>query len=275
MGTALAASFGPLPLQLAFAAATIGVIGMAHGASDLVVVRREHRVAFLALYALVTAICLLWWVACPAIALPAFLIASALHFGLEDAPPGASVERVARGVSLVATPATLHAANLDVLLRQAGVAPVVLSPMMDLMVVAGGIAAAWLLVFGSRRRDPHLLVGTLTLLMLPPLVGFSAAFLILHALPQTMERQQRIGCATMVAYLRAVWPVLLAAVLLVGAVGAAVLRLDPTGVRSLFAGIAALAMPHLLVTPWFEKRGWWSHRPLMPDPLMRSPSLST
>jgi len=32
-------------------------------------------------------------------------------------------------------------------------------------------------------------------------------------------------------------------------------RFDPSGVRGLFAGIAALAMPHLLVTPFFEQRG--------------------
>ena len=29
------------------------------------------------------------------------------------------------------------------------------------------------------------------------------------------------------------------------------LRIDATGVRALFAAIAALAVPHLLVTPWF------------------------
>jgi hypothetical protein len=32
------------------------------------------------------------------------------------------------------------------------------------------------------------------------------------------------------------------------------LRFDPSGVRGLFAGIAALAVPHLFVTPWFERR---------------------
>jgi len=42
-------------------------------------------------------------------------------------------------------------------------------------------------------------------------------------------------------------------VLLVGIVAGVLLRWDPSGVRSLFAGVAALAMPHLLVTPYFDR----------------------
>jgi Brp/Blh family beta-carotene 15,15'-monooxygenase len=251
----LAAAAGPLAVQLGFAVLAVGVIGLAHGASDLAIVDRSRRPAFLGLYGLVAALCLIWWMAAPAVALPAFLLASALHFALEDAPADRPFERIARGTSLVATPATLHAPALAAILHLAGLSDRVAPPVVLLLAMAGGAAAAALLGWGIVRRDTRLLVGTGALLVLPPLVGFSLGFLILHAAPQTSERRVRLGCATLTDYLRRVWPILGAAAIIVAGVGALVLRWDPSGVRSLFAGIAALAMPHLLVTPWFERSG--------------------
>lgn len=55
-------------------------------------------------------------------------------------------------------------------------------------------------------------------------------------------------------YLKTVMPIFVAAVLLAGLLAGLLLQFDPSGVRSLFAGIAAFAVPHLLVTPWFEAR---------------------
>ncbi|GAA0662423.1 Brp/Blh family beta-carotene 15,15'-dioxygenase [Sphingomonas insulae] len=251
LAVAAAAAFGGLAVQLAFAVVAIGVVGMAHGASDLAIVAPARRASFIALYGLVGATCLWWWVADPAIALPAFLIASAVHFGLEDAPEDRPLERVARGISLVATPATLHMEALADILRLAGTTSAM--AMAAAMAVAGGAAATWLLVCGLRCRDTRLLAGTVALIVLPPLVGFSVGFLILHAVPQTVERRARLGCATTAAYLRATAPVLVAALFLVVLAGGLLLRWDPSGVRPLFAGIAALAVPHLLVTPWFEQ----------------------
>lgn len=253
LAAAVAAAFGPLTVQLGFAVVAVGVIGLAHGASDLAIVEPDRRAAFLALYGTVIVVCLGWWIAAAAVALPAFLLASALHFGLEDAPADRPLERLARGTSLVATPATIHAAALGNLLSLAGVPDDTTPLLVELLAVAGGVSAAGLLALGIARRDRRLLIGTAALLLLPPLIGFSLGFLILHAVPQTVERRIRLGRTSMAAYLRAIWPILLAAVILIGGIGIIVLRFDPTGVRSLFAGIAALAMPHLLVTPWFER----------------------
>lgn len=249
---AVAAAFCPLPVQLAFAVVAIGVVGMAHGASDLAIVSVPRRPMFLGWYAAVASVCLAWWLTEPAIALPAFLLASAIHFGLEDAPAGAGIERIARGVSLVATPAVLHAARLGEILRLGGVAPAFVPVMVGAMAILGAGAAAVLMMMAVGRGDRRLLGGTAAVLVLPPLTGFSVAFLVLHALPQTEARRRQLGCVDHVAYLRATWPILLAAMVLAGAIGALVWRIDPSGVRSLFTAIAALAMPHLLVTPWFE-----------------------
>ena len=43
-------------------------------------------------------------------------------------------------------------------------------------------------------------------------------------------------------------------IIIAASVGALFFYREGTGIRALFAGIAALAMPHLLVTPWFEGR---------------------
>ena len=248
---AVAASAASLLVQLGYAIVAIGVIGMAHGASDLAVVDRARRPAFLAFYGLVSLVCLWWWTAQPEVALPLFLLASAIHFGLEDAPSGSIGERGARGVSLIATPAVLHQASLRELLVIAGGPDTLIPMLVTALAMIGGVTAVGLMVAASQRRDARLALGTLSLLVFPPLVGFSLGFLILHALPQTAVRRARIGCATTVDYVRAVAPILLLALILAGIVAGVLLHVDPSGVRALFAATAALAVPHLLVTPWF------------------------
>jgi Brp/Blh family beta-carotene 15,15'-monooxygenase len=267
LGAAAAASIGALTVQLAFAVVAIGVIGMAHGASDLAIVEPRQRPLFVALYVFVGAACLWWWVVDPAVTLPAFLVASAIHFGVEDAPADRPLERVARGTSLVATPATFHATNLTEILRLGGTSTDVLPVMVQAMALIGAIAAAYLIVRASQRHDLRLLIGTVALVVLPPLVGFSVGFLILHAEPQTFERRTQIGCATTGSYLRTTAPILVAAILLVTIIGVLLLRFDPSGVRPLFAGIAGLAVPHLIVTPLFghmqrhlKSTRIWAHR---------------
>ncbi|WP_156818720.1 Brp/Blh family beta-carotene 15,15'-dioxygenase [Sphingomonas sp. Mn802worker] len=247
----VAASFAPLLVQLCYTIVAVGVIGMAHGASDLAIVDQSRRPSFLALYGLVSLGCLWWWTTEPAVALPLFLVASAIHFALEDAPAGSLMERSARGISLVATPAVIHKANLRDLLVIAGGPDTLVPTLVNALALIGGMTALGLLVLALQRRNLRLAVGTLALLIFPPLIGFSLGFLILHALPQTAQRQERIGCATTLDYFRAVGPILLLAFVLAGVVAAVLLRIDASGVRALFAAIAALAVPHLLVTPWF------------------------
>jgi beta-carotene 15,15'-dioxygenase len=254
---AIATAPASLPVQLAFAAVGIGVVGMVHGAGDLAVVPPPRRPLFLALYLLVSLATLLWWTADPAVALPAFLLASAIHFTAEDAPHGALPERLARGVALVAAPATLHPVDYALLLG-AGGASFRLAHLTPILAAAGGVAGVVLLALAWRRRDVTLAFGVAGLLLLPPLIGFTLGFLMLHALPQTAERRDRLGCATTLSYVRTVAPVFVAALLLAGLVAALLHGIDPSGVRSLFAGIAALAVPHLLVTPWFERSAAWT-----------------
>ncbi len=243
-----------LPVQLTFAILGIGVVGMVHGAGDLAVVAKPRRPAFLAAYGLVSLVTLFWWINQPAVALPAFLVASAFHFGVEDAPGGPMSERFARGITLILAPATLHAASYADLLRLAGGSASSLAAFTPSAAIAGGLGGALLLFLAWHRRDTRLALGVAALILLPPLIGFTIGFLVLHALPQTLERRDRLGCSSTTVYLKTVAPIFGAAILFAGVVAGLLLHFDPSGVRGLFAGIAALAVPHLLVTPWFEAR---------------------
>jgi len=253
-GAALAASFSPLAGQVLFATVAIGLIGMAHGASDLDIVKRKRQFSFLAAYGLVIVLCLFWWHGAPALALPVFLLASAVHFALEDAPHGGSIERLARGISMIASPATLHLQAFGTILHEAGLGFPLPAPLAISIALIGGIAASGLIAVGLLRRDRRLVTGTLALLLLPPFVGFSMGFLILHALPQTRQRRDRLGCKSYTGYLRATWPVLTAAILLAAGTIVMMHPTDKAGIQSLFAALAALAIPHMLITPWFESR---------------------
>lgn len=270
LAAAGAASVAPLAVQLGFAVAAIGVIGMAHGASDLAIVAPTRRPIFLACYLTAAALCLLWWLRQPAAAMPLFLIASALHFGLEDGAQGGVAERLARGIGLVTVPAVLHPIGLADLLASATGQSAIVPVMVDMMRLLGLLAGSALLGMALLRRDRRLLAGTLALLLLPPLIGFSLGFLILHALPQTRVRQARIGCRSVIAYLRAVAPILLLALAMAG-LCALLLVQRHGGVEILFACMAALAVPHLLVTPWFEgtSRAKTPRRPLSVRPAAR------
>lgn len=257
-----ATALAPMPAQFTFAILGIGVIGMIHGAGDLAMVEPTRRSSFLIIYGLISLATLLCWTTEPAVALPAFLACSAVHFGIEDAPNASLLERVARGVALIMAPATVHATGYAALLHTAGGTTSGLGENSFCFALAGGVASVALLGLAWTRGDRRLAGGVAALLLLPPLIGFTTGFLILHALPQTAARRDLLGYSSTLTYLRAVAPIFVAALLLGGIVVTLLLRYDPSGVRGLFAAIAALATPHLLVTPWFERRVAADHAPL-------------
>ncbi|WP_220092706.1 Brp/Blh family beta-carotene 15,15'-dioxygenase, partial [Enterococcus sp. HPCN18] len=84
----------------------------------------------------VSLICLAWWSAFPAIALPLFLIASALHFAAEEAAAISRLQRGALGGGVSAIPAVLHPRGYEALLTLAGGMPVP-SPVLAALIAAG------------------------------------------------------------------------------------------------------------------------------------------
>ncbi|WP_241587295.1 Brp/Blh family beta-carotene 15,15'-dioxygenase [Rosenbergiella epipactidis] len=251
-GAALAASFCPMVYQLLFATVAIGLLGMAHGASDLAVIRRGKKRLFLSGYLALMALCLLVWQTHPASALPVFLVASAGHFAIEEPQASGWPRRLAIGIGLITLPAVFYLRETTVLLSDAGFPTHSLALVMTIMQGVGILCAAQLFITGSLQRDYRILAGVLSLLFFPPLIGFSLGFLILHAFPQTRVRRHLLGCNNYYDYLRLTWPILSGALLFSLVAIIFILPEAKNNVRILFTLLTALSLPHLIITPLFE-----------------------
>ena len=140
-------------LQLGVAIAAILGFGMLHGASDLALVRPADRPGFLVAYAATIAAVWLVWTQAPALGLLLLLALSAVHCGLDDAPPTRPGERLARGVAMVAAPAMLHPRALAELFAAITDGARWALPFAALLALAGAVAAAALIAIAVRRRD--------------------------------------------------------------------------------------------------------------------------
>lgn len=245
---------------VAFALAAVLAFGMLHGISDLALIAPGRRGSFLLAYLLLAGATLALWRVLPTVALLLFLLASMLHFGIEDAPTSRPGERLCRGLLMVAAPALLHQHAISIMfdaLVGTSHAARLLTVMLAVMAGAGLLLLpiAW-----SEKRREHdggtvrCAVALGALLLLSPLVGFSIAFVTLHAWPELRERMAERGQATIPAYLVAHWPVALGAGLVVGAAGWLFADRVALPLAMLFAGIAALAIPHMVVTPLWRRR---------------------
>lgn len=260
-----AAAVLPGPVQFAYAAAAIVLLGLPHGASDLALVPAHRRMTFVAAYLACFLLALAWWRVAPFGALIALLLMSATHFAVEDAPATRPVERVCRGVLMVAGPALLHRAELGGLLASATAASEAARLLARAMALLAAVAMVLLpFVLGARWRDGEragaatLGAGVLALVAMPPLVGFAIGFVLLHARAQLRERMAALECPDLGGYLRRTAPVLAGAVALVGMVAIWFAAAGLPGASTLFAGIAALATPHMLVTPLWAARARYS-----------------
>ncbi|WP_313739188.1 beta-carotene 15,15'-dioxygenase, Brp/Blh family [Pseudomonas sp.] len=241
-------------MPLAFAV-TVGLgLGLLHGASDLHMVDAAQRLPFIACYLAAALAYLAFWQVASAVALVTFLLLSVWHFGHEDASFAYVSERLALGVFIVSAPAVLHRQTVGRLLDLASGthAPSALGiGLANALAVAGILASAVLLKAAWCKSDARLAATLVATFLLPPLVGFALGFFLLHAAPQTRTRQRVLGTCKLGAYLRLTCPVLAAAALFALIVAAVFVQQEQTGIRSLFAVLAAFALPHMLVLPRF------------------------
>lgn len=248
-----AAVVGP-DATLAYAGAVIFLLGLPHGAGDLLLVRRADRAAFVTTYLLAGAAVLLLWRLPPEGALCGFLLLSAAHFA-GDAAPG---ERALCAALPLAGPALLHAPELAGIFEGVGVAAGFANGLARTMWVVGAGAAIGLVVAlaraEARASATRLALGGGAAILLPPVAGFAAAFVILHAGPETARRAREAG-GTVAGYLARVAPAMAGAAG-VTLVAAWLARDRPApDLAALFGAISALAAPHMLVTPFWAAHG--------------------
>jgi len=273
-----------LPRPAAGVAALIVVIalGVPHGALDGEVARPLLRPRFgrawFAVFALpylaLSALVLVAWRLAPEATLAAFLAASVLHFGAEDAGPGRPLEGLLRGGLPIALPVLLHpAATAEVL------GTTMLAPPGPLPAWLAGAALAWALLAplalaATMRAGRWPVLAEVALLglafaALPPLTAFAFYFVGLHAprhvaaLAADPGRAPRVRTPGEAA--RRALPVTALTLLL----GAALWPLfpGPPPARLLaltLQGLAALTLPHLLLEALHARARGPESAPLRP-----------
>ena len=252
--------------QALILAPAVAILGLPHGALDLPVAEtlwplatRTDRARFLAAYlGLAAGVALLWWVA-PGPALMAFLAYSALHFAGDWEGEG-HLAQAAGGVSAIGAPALMHTGEVSAIFaRLAPDAGDVVAQGLAACGVAGGILVLLCLATADRRRlstaaeHAGIWIGAL---LLPPLLYFVAYFCLLHsvrhlmqtlaALPDRSRAARMAGAVTAVTFAgagTAFWALF----------DAASVAADAVLLQTVFIGLAALTVPHMLLVERFRK----------------------
>ena len=258
----------PLGRPTLVSAATVLFIcgGLPHGAYDIALLRRSVALGrsgvALAVggYAAVAMLMALLWMSLPLVALVLFLTVAAVHFGEDWAMLEEPLLRCAAGAAVIAAATIGHPADVSTLFvamsdpRASVIAQIITAAApVTLLVTAVGIAVAWR--DGSRRWAAAMALCLVLLISLPPVAGFALFFVFLHS-PRHLA-QTRISLRDMA----------LAHWLMTGAVlsGGAIVgwwtlhRLAPSDISGsmvvqAFQLLASVAVPHLVLSRWLERR---------------------
>lgn len=240
--------------------------GLPHGAYDIALLRRSVALGrsgvALALggYAAVAVLMALLWMSLPLAALVLFLAVAAVHFGEDWDMLDEPLLRVAAGAAVIAAAAIGHPAEVSALFvamsdaRASVIAQIVTAAApVTLLVTAVGIAVAWR--DGSRHWAVAMALCLALLIVLPPVAGFALFCVFLHSPRHLAQTRLRLPDMAPAQWLTT------GAVLSGGAILGwwALHRVAPRGIdRDLvvqaFQLLAAVAVPHLLLSRWLEKR---------------------
>ena len=264
-----------LPAQAAVLLAGVVLVGMPHGAFDHIVAARVLRprlgtmwwAAFLAFYLALAGLVVLGWMAAPAVTLAAFLELSVLHFGLGDAEQGAPRIPVvlARGALPILLPIALHRAEVAPLLaaladKETGAMAATLADARWLLLPWGAVFLTWLWSEAARGERAEALALCAAFALLPPLLAFALYFCLCHSVRHLLQLGATLAPDSARDACRALLRVAGPAALLC-AVGAVFLVADGTeaALTPLFRLLAALTLPHMVVTLGLERRAALAH----------------
>lgn len=256
--------------QLVLLSPIILMLGVPHGALDIVFVRQLADIRSTAGWCLYTtaylaaaaSVVLLWWLS-PGLFLAAFLLISVFHFSGDPDGDTPAMVRTLYGGTVIFCPLVLHAADVTRLFTfLAGL------PAAQTIVAALQWAAwPWLGAIGivataglkrERVRSVELLSVTALLTFLPPLIGFTIFFCGMHSARHVLRTRDYSGARTIRYLLRSsVWP------MLATVVGVTLVwwmldgrPLDMRLAQLLFVGLAALTVPHMIVVERVRFTGW-------------------
>lgn len=259
-----------MQIQLAVLAPVILLLGVPHGALDIVFVRQLVRLQSAAEWILFTvtylaaaaSVVVLWWLA-PGSFLMMFLLISAFHFSGDPEGETPAAFRTLYGGAILFCPLALHAAEVTQLFAALAGVPAAQTIVGALKwaawpwVAAIGVAA----IAGAKRnavRSIELLSITALLSFAPPLIGFAIFFCAMHSARHVLRTRDYSGAGTLRPLLRiAAWP------MLATVTGVAIgwwmsdgKPLDTRLTQLLFVGLAALTVPHMIVVERVRLTGW-------------------
>ena len=258
----------PLSQPTAIAIATIVMIGggLPHGAFDIALLRRAASLDRSALvlavggYAAIVALMALLWIVAPLLALVLFLAVSAFHFGEDWAMLDVPLLRFAAGAAVIAAAAIGHPTGVAALFvgmsdaRASIVAKVIIAAApVALLVTSVGVATAWR--NGNRQWAAAMVVCLALLVMLPPVAGFALFFVFLHAPQHLVQSRNALRDMSQTRWLAT--GALVSVATLIG--WWAQQRLAPWQIYEIwpaqaFQLLASVAVPHLVLSCWLEKR---------------------
>lgn len=274
-----------LAAQLTLLAAAVVVFGLPHGALDLNLVRGATSgswttlAAAIGLYLLAAGAVLAAWIFAPVVTLFGFLLIAVIHFGLGDTEDLSgsqrAIEVVARGgfagiAPLVFHPSTtrdlfalLVGPNSTAALDSALAA--IASPaalVWGLCIVA---ALLWRVLHhrsGWIAACAELILTTAVFAVFHPLAAFLLYFCFVHSVRHIADlgaaRFPGDGRSAARWLLRESLPFTAATILLAAIIWFLFARsaaYDQTMIRTIFWGLSALTVPHMILTAWWHGRG--------------------
>ncbi len=200
------------------------------------------------------------WLTVPLVALVLFLAVAAVHFGEDWAMLEEPLLRVAAGAAVIGAATIGHPSAVSAVFvamsdpRAAVVARIVtaIAPV-ALLVTLVGIALAWRQ--GSRHWASAMAVCLGLLIVLPPVAGFALFFVFLHSPRHLAQTRVLLRDMTRVRWIGT--GALLSGVAILGWWGVRVIapsRFDPSFGAQAFQLLASVAVPHLLLSRWLERR---------------------
>lgn len=258
----------PLGQPAAMVVATIVFIGggLPHGAYDIALLRRSVALNRSGLgravgsYAAVAMLMVALWTTVPLVALVLFLAVAAVHFGEDWGMLDEPLLRFAAGAAIIAAATVGHPAEVSTLFvamsdpRAAVITQIITAAApVTLLVTVVGITVVWR--DGSRDWAAAMTLCLVLLMVLPPVAGFALFFVFLHSPRHLSRTRTLLHDMTLARWLGT--GALLSGLAIIGWWGlraVAPSRLDPAVVVQGFQLLASVAVPHLLLSHWVDRR---------------------
>lgn len=244
------------------------IIGIPHGASDILIARRMYSqgwfklLSFIIGYFFLAIIVLITWHFYPIFSLSSFLLISALHFGLLDTLANQTTDYKALrafiyGATPIIIPITFHTSEVNEIFNLLIFDESDFAYQLDLLFPFWLIGVIVLFAKNGRKTVRELLEIILLaclLALIPPLWGFAFYFCFVHSvrhflnLSKTLSQIGKFDIFAIIVTIAATLMLILAATLLLTGE-----RIEDDLLRVTFIGLAALTVPHMLLVDFYPR----------------------